>query len=322
MTFIASVIAKNGVAIIADSLATSSLPVLHYSKYEYYLATQKPNEEGGIPLFAASINNLFEWEPVYTEDYEEKLFRLNRYTAIAITGEAFINEKKISILIDDFITSRIADIEDFSISIETRLEQLAAFFTSQIKEHLCKYPDIRQSLFLISFYEEYTATARVFKLYVMETMAESLHDPEYEYIKLEKELEYAKVVCEGQSKLSNNILYGMGKELYERLPEIVEKILTKLEVPEEFSRTNFANEIISDPYFTKTFFSDLELLNLSDLSLQQAVDLASLLMSLEVDFQKYTRNIPTVGGVIKLAVIDKNGFRFISGNTINTPKYI
>lgn len=133
MTFIASVIAKNGVAIIADSLVTSSLPVLHYSKYEYYLATQRSNEDGGVPLFAAAINDLFEWEPVYTEDYEEKLFRLNQYTAITITGEAFINDKKISVLIDDFIASRIADIEDFSISIETRLDQLAAFLSSQIK---------------------------------------------------------------------------------------------------------------------------------------------------------------------------------------------
>lgn len=66
----------------------------------------------------------------------------------------------------------------------------------------------------------------------------------------------------------------------------------------------------------------MELLNLSDLSLQQAVDLASLLMRLEVDFQKYTRNIPTVGGVIKLAVIDEKGFRFILGDTVEPPKHI
>lgn len=55
---------------------------------------------------------------------------------------------------------------------------------------------------------------------------------------------------------------------------------------------------------------------LADLSLQQAVDLASLLMKIEINFQKYTENIPTVDGVIKLAIIDKDGFKFISGNEI------
>jgi len=55
---------------------------------------------------------------------------------------------------------------------------------------------------------------------------------------------------------------------------------------------------------------------LRDLSLQQAVDLASLLMRIEIDIQKYTENIPSVGGVIKLAVIDADGFRYIAGNEI------
>jgi hypothetical protein len=46
-------------------------------------------------------------------------------------------------------------------------------------------------------------------------------------------------------------------------------------------------------------------------------------MRLEVDFQKYTKNMPTVGGVIKLAVIDEHeGFRFILGDKIEPPKHI
>lgn len=68
-----------------------------------------------------------------------------------------------------------------------------------------------------------------------------------------------------------------------------------------------------------TMFSDMKIFRLSELSLQQAVDLAYLLMRVEIDFQNYTENIPRVGGVIKLAVIDKNGFRFISGNDIVKP---
>ena len=64
------------------------------------------------------------------------------------------------------------------------------------------------------------------------------------------------------------------------------------------------------------FWDDMKINRLADLSLQQAVDLASLLMKIEINFQKYTENIPTVGGVVKLAIINKDGFKFISGNEI------
>lgn len=69
-------------------------------------------------------------------------------------------------------------------------------------------------------------------------------------------------------------------------------------------------------FLPNQFWEDMKINRLADLSLQQAVDLASLLMKIEINFQKYTENIPTVGGVIKLAIIDKDDFKFISGNEI------
>lgn len=58
---------------------------------------------------------------------------------------------------------------------------------------------------------------------------------------------------------------------------------------------------------------------LKQLSIQQAVNLAFLLMKVEIEFQQYTKDIPAVGGVIKIATIDKNGFKFIGGNDIKVP---
>jgi len=77
-------------------------------------------------------------------------------------------------------------------------------------------------------------------------------------------------------------------------------------------------------YITKlpnALFNEFKLLSL-ELSLQQATDLAALLMRVEMDFQKYTEDIPTVGGVIKLAIINSMGFRFISGEDILKPRNI
>jgi len=62
MTFIASVIAKKGVALIADSLVTSSLPILHHRKFLDHLAAQIPNAGGEITITPSDISGLFEYE--------------------------------------------------------------------------------------------------------------------------------------------------------------------------------------------------------------------------------------------------------------------
>lgn len=135
-------------------------------------------------------------------------------------------------------------------------------------------------------------------------------------------MDWVRVVCDGQNKLSDKVLYGIGKTLYHEFPAMVKNILARLNLPDGTVPDGFINELIQDDFFKEIFFGDIELLNLSELSVQQAVDLASLLMRLEVDFQKYTKTIPTVGGVIKLAIIDDDGFKFISGHDVEKPKHI
>lgn len=123
MTFIASVIAKKGVAIIADSLVTSQMPILHYRNFLDHLNAQPKNEKGEISLDPNNIIQLFAYEPIYTKDYEEKLFRLNKFTAITTTGIAEINDNTIDDIVRDFIGIQ-HDIEDFAISIDTKIDQL------------------------------------------------------------------------------------------------------------------------------------------------------------------------------------------------------
>jgi len=40
---------------------------------------------------------------------------------------------------------------------------------------------------------------------------------------------------------------------------------------------------------------------------------------MEITFQTHIEQIPTVGGLIKIAVIDKQGFRYITGHNILKP---
>lgn len=321
MTFIASVIAKKGVAVIADSLVTSEMPILKYRNFIDYINGQPKNEEGETLVNTNQIISLFQHEPIFTKDFEEKLFQLNRFTAVTTTGAAYINDKSISDLIEEFKALQI-DLEDMAVSFDEKLKQLCNYLNKVVREHLDKYPVVRYCTFIITYYEKHTHKTHIYKAVINEAGNEALASADYDFVTLTKEQDWVKVVCDGQNKISDKILYGLGKSLYGRFDAIVSSILEDLQLQPDAIPPNFLVNLMNKPFFSQLFFEDLELLNLTDLSVQQAVDLASLLMRLEVDFQKYTKNIPTVGGVIKLAVIDENGFRFIAGHNIESPKHI
>ncbi len=114
-------------------------------------------------------------------------------------------------------------------------------------------------------------------------------------------------------------LYKMGLGLGLRLTSLMVIKLVfqdlKQELPDDYVANFFRNHDVLDDTMTES----LKIFKLNNLSLQQAVNLAALLMRIERDLQSFTENIPTVGGVIKMAVIDKDGFRMILGDEIETP---
>jgi hypothetical protein len=321
MTFIASVIAKKGVALIADSLVTSQMSVLPYRKFIEYLDQQPKDAGGQATINAGDIENLFIDRPMYTKDYEEKLFKLNLFTGITTTGAAYINDKNIRAIVDGFKAQQ-ADIEDLNVTFNERLLQLSDYLNVQVREHLGNHTYMGFCTLMVTYYDKFAQKTDITKLIINEIGSDSLAIDGYNYVTLMPEQEWAKVVCDGQNKISENVLYGFGKTFFNKFPSIVNDIVGRLNLPKGTVPADFVNTLINDSFYGQMFYEDVEITNLSDLSLQQAVDLASLLMRLEVDFQKYTKTMPTVGGVIKLAVIDELGFRFILGDIIEPPKHI
>ena len=95
---------------------------------------------------------------------------------------------------------------------------------------------------------------------------------------------------------------------------MADRIFKDYGIKKENIPENYVNEMFSDrSIVTSRFYDDIKMPKIIELSLQQAINLACLLMKIERDIQKYTENIPTVGGVVKIGVIDNNGFKLISG---------
>lgn len=325
MTFIASIVAKKGVALIADSLVTSITRVIEYENFIGYIKKQSqktPIHE--IKIEPIEIVNMFKRKPSHTKDYEEKLFMYDKYTAVTTAGSAEINNKRIEYLIREIVDRNKKNKSYIKRKFDTKIRDFCEFINKQAIEHLNQYDEISNTTFIFSHYDKSKEKTEIVKIAVMACNKSDIHDETFNCIQSVKMEDYYKVVCDGQNRISERIIFGEIDFFLDITPKIVKKVLTYLKIdpkslPEDYEK-QFLIEARS--FLPKEFFDDMKVNKLAGLSLQQAVDLASLLMKVEINFQKYTENIPTVGGVIKLAVIDKDGFRYISGNNILKPENI
>lgn len=325
MTFIATVVAKKGVAVIADSLVTSMTRVIEYQKFLNFIKEKSQSTAlQEIKIDPVEILELFNRKPSHTKDFEEKLFMYDKYTAVMTAGSASINNKRIEYLIKEIIDKNKKTSNYGNKRIETKIKDFCDFLNKQAIEHLNAYTEITSTTFIFSHYDKSKEISQIYKVDVRPCNKKEIKGDSFNCIRYKKMDDYYKVVCEGQNRISERILFGEIDFLIDITPRIVQKVINDLKIkeedlPQDYIK-NFLNE--SGTFLPKYFLNDMKVNKLAGLSLQQAVDLASLLMKIEINFQKYTENIPTVGGVIKLAVIDKDGFRFISGNNIIKPENI
>jgi hypothetical protein len=316
MTFIASVIAKEGVAIIADSLVTSVRPVIESDDFFKFLDKKVSNSTSEVKIDPQEIIALFKRKPSHTKDYEDKLFKYGKYSAITTAGSASINGQRVKKVIEKAIREIKPNNSTDLKSIEDSVMKLKNFMIKEVKTFLNKNSIIEPTIFLFTSYSRRANKAVVYKITIEHSTKADLEKEDYEFVTVIM-ADNVNVVCEGQNRLAERLLFGDFNVLFEKIPPIAKRIAKDFGISNEKITNEYLSELLQDnTIMTQQSVEDIKMLKLRDLSLQQAVDLAHLLMRIEIDIQKYTENIPNVGGVIKLAVIDNNGFRFISGHDI------
>lgn len=322
MTFIASVIAKKGVAVIADSLVTSMNRVITYENFlELFAKKAKETPIQDIKITPDEIGSLFERKSSHTKDYEEKLFEYDKYTAITTAGAAIINDKRIESIINDILIQNKADKGYVKKKIETKVKEFSDFINKQAIEHINSYDEIGYTMFLWTHYNKKKEKTFIFKIEILPSSKTDIVEG-FNCVSFKQVDEYYRVVCDGQNRISERMLFGEVDFFVYITPKIVNKVIETLKIPPEQVPENYVSDFLKNAqtFLPQQFYDDIKMNKLAELSLQQAVDLAALLMKIEINFQKYTENIPSVGGVIKLAIINKDGFKFISGNEILKPE--
>lgn len=321
MTFIATVIARKGAAVIADSLVTSMHRTIEEQDFLKLLREKVKSSKGkDITLTPVEITKLFVLKPSHTKDYETKLFEYDKYTAITTSGAATINGKRIEELVAEKIEANNKNKRYSRKRILTKVKDFCNFLQKEIKTHIRKngfFSDVR---FIITHFDKKSGLTSVYRITAYTATKDTLKDKSNKIVEYRKTADFETVVCDGQNRISERVLFGDLVTLHSLIPKLVDKItgdlkINKKSIPKDYSE----NLRKSNSLMTAEMWDEVKMFRLKELSLQQAVDLACLLMNLEIDFQKYTQSIPTVGGVVKLAIIDKGGLKFISGDKVIMP---
>lgn len=318
MTFIASIIAKEGIAIIADSFGTTMEQSLDKNKLLEYI--NKAEYEKNMPI--NELSGLFTKKPSYTRNYVDKLFKFGDFSAITFTGAIYINGKEIkeiirSIAIDLLVDTPSYKAKDISIILEEFCEKLR----SEVIQH-GKVHDLTSTQFIFSHFNTSEGISQIFLIEVKGIVKDIFQENDPNLIVCQDQT-YLGIVTNGQNTFVDRLLFG---SLIDHIADVKSEIINKVVRILNLNDVNkkVLTQSINDADFLKQMVvDDIFSIKFRELNLQEALDLAALFIKIVIDIQVYTEKIPTVGGLIKLAYIhEEKGFNWISGHNLIASKMI
>lgn len=319
MTFIASVIAREGVAIVADSFVTAQERSLDEEKLIDFIGKRGGKRKS---VSFAELASLFENRPSYTRNYMDKLIPFGTKSAFTTTGQAYINKKLIKDIVNDIATKMVVDSPQYSIRlIEDILQEFCDLIKVEVTDHL-KDNGLSNTSFIFSHYNILLDKPQIFTININRADKGDDISAIKDFVSFE-EKSFLKIVTDGQDSFVDRLIFG---SLYRRAFDVkqifLDFVLKKVK-PKAAKKKEIIDCIEHIDFLKETVQSDVFSIQFRELSLQEAVDFASLLMKIVMDIQVYTEKIPTVGGLIRLAIISKEkGFEWLSGDKIIKPRII
>ena len=320
MTFIASVIAKEGIAIVADSFGTTMEHSISENDFFDYYNSLDENDRDTVPM--SKVIQLFGKRPSSTRNYVDKLFRFDDFSAVTITGSAYINDKEIKDIINEISINMQIDQSAYKTkTIEEKLDDFCRRLKTEVIEHL-RDNNLSITEFIFSHYNTFLNKPQVFVVKIKELQKDNFDENDPELITYADQSNL-KIVTDGQDTYVDRLIFGT---LYNNIVtvkgEVLDCVIKTLGLNEDDSR-KITDSISNFSFMQNTVLDDMFSIRFRELSLQEALDLAALLIKIVMDIQVYTEKIPTVGGLIRLAVIRKDtGFDWISGHDLKPSKII
>lgn len=303
---------------VADSFVTTVESSIDSDDFITYLS--KSNSKKSIPI--AELIGLFNQKAAHTRNYADKLFQFDNFSAIATAGSAYINGVEIKDIVKGIAIEMQTDkVAYYARDIEDVLKEFCEKIKGEVIEHL-KNSDCDETDFIFSHFNRKEDKPQIFLIRVKH-VSKNKHDPNDPDIVTYKEKSHLKIVTDGQDGIVDRLIFG---SLYTNITQVKEHFIDyilKVCKPKGAKKQQIVQTINEFAFLEQLVKEDVFSINFRELSMQEAVDLAALLIKIIMDIQVYTEKIPTVGGLIRLAVIRKEtGFSWISGDKILPSKII
>ncbi len=339
MTTIVTFATKDVIVMGSDSLGTASRPVIDPVKlYSHF------DKEGNLKT---DLKNFNFWKDVYSDREEvpyshmahmDKLFRLRDNIGVLTAGIVSIGNVTIKSIIREVATTGVSGCEEV---VEKLIDKIRPHYEKQYSESHHK-PNIE--LMVAGWDNSDLTKPQIYRIKFPYLLTESFDDPDdaLPENRLELRQEYG-IYFGGQFREIARLVHGTDVEnmreiqtrhidLLKRFAGDIKKLnpKKKIKVPDllkdDSGRFDMFGPIDPDnPKSRDWQLSGLEA-TCGDFSDQNAINCVYWLIDLMIKVQEFGDTMPTVGGDIHIAIIDKKtGFKFLSQESYNlqghkTPK--
>ena len=206
-------------------------------------------------------------------------------------------------------------------SIDVILTEFCFKIKSEILAHLIDN-NFSSFEFIFSHYNRRENKPQVFVVKTIDIDKDDFDPDNSEIIKYEDQSNLG-IVTDGQDTYVDRLIFGtLYTNAIQVKREILAKVISTLKLTKP-KQKQISDAILDFEFLRSTVAKDMFSINFRELSLQEAINFAALLLKIVMDIQVYTEKIPTVGGIMRLAYIHKEkGFHWVSGDVLETPKII
>lgn len=312
MSLIIAAIYNGGVAIAADSLAST---IDHIMTSSNFVKKCEPilDDPGSTADTVLHVFNQFKEQRILVRPDLQKLFRYDNMTCIGTAGVSTLSEQHIENIVYKILgnSKPKKKVKDFN--IVGKANKFASEMQPIIWQHLLDRHFFPGTSFLIIQYNPKAKQTEFcllnFKAFDYGTIPASMEDVTYEVIPVVDEY----IITLGDSSIAENILYGYLAALQRSLKIILDEVSKNGGVQIPSSEADIRKLI---EHFESQFEGPSRQVGYSNVNLnlrkEQALDLVAMLLNAEVMVQRLTTNEQTVGSPVRIYKIDAEGFSHIS----------
>lgn len=324
MTTLVALATKDALIMGCDSLASITTKLISPFKLIKYF---DPDKEFRLRLDKDGNPLLKSFSDIYTEStaipaehmtHMMKLFSLDPLKmGVMITGIASIGERTIKSLIEEFKKDILSSIETTDYTVENIateiMNHILKYYRQQIEDEKL-WPDLE---LILGGYGKKEVIPEIYRIKLPgKGIERQLKEGHFGIVFGGQMKEIARIVWGidflNRFKISQRYMQLL-KKYSQDVKSFLDKNDIKVDIPVPYSNPSKSDELLKE---YELFSDELQLegfdANWGDFSEQNAIECVDFFVNIMIKSQQFSIGMPTVGGEVHIALINRDKFKFIS----------